>query len=298
MPVPLWVGPALGALGALGGATVNAVSQGNTNKESREWNEKMYALQRQHSLQDWAMMNEYNHPSQQMARLRESGLNPNLVYGKGADTQATPVQRSAPQAWNPRAPQFDVGSVIGAYFNTEQQQAQIDNLRTQNTIAVQDAILRAVSTLAGVEKTKADTEKTTLETGIAKELRDTTLEVAKVGLTKLKADTDVRLTEAEIAIASKAPNMEKAFRELMILHAQESLLQAQAGNVYTNTRKQEGEMREIEKRIQNLSRDLQLKDLDINLKQMGINPGDPMYIRILGQLFQKGLKSLNVEGIK
>ncbi len=86
MPSPLL--PALITGGAsLLGQGINAISQGAMNKKSREWQEKMYGIQRQDSLADWAMQNEYNHPSSQMARLRAAGLNPNLVYGHGADTR-------------------------------------------------------------------------------------------------------------------------------------------------------------------------------------------------------------------
>ena len=71
----------------------NVIAQSSTNRKTREWNEKMYAMQRQDALADWRMQNEYNHPSAQMARLREAGLNPNLVYGKGADaTMAAPIR--------------------------------------------------------------------------------------------------------------------------------------------------------------------------------------------------------------
>lgn len=37
----------------------------------------------------WNMMNDYNHPAQQMQRLKEAGLNPLLVYGSGSVTGNT-----------------------------------------------------------------------------------------------------------------------------------------------------------------------------------------------------------------
>ena len=49
---------------------------------------------RRWALQDRDYENAYNHPKQQMQRLREAGLNPNLVYGLGAaqNQSATPSQ--------------------------------------------------------------------------------------------------------------------------------------------------------------------------------------------------------------
>lgn len=37
------------------------------------------------NLKNWRRMNDYNHPRAQMQRLQEAGLNPNLVYGSGAN---------------------------------------------------------------------------------------------------------------------------------------------------------------------------------------------------------------------
>lgn len=39
---------------------------------------------REHDLKMWLQQNKYNDPSNQMARLKKAGLNPNLIYGKGA----------------------------------------------------------------------------------------------------------------------------------------------------------------------------------------------------------------------
>ena len=51
-----------------------------------------------YNLQMWHMQNAYNDPSQQMARLKAAGLNPNLVYGKGATTTAgSPTPYVKPQ---------------------------------------------------------------------------------------------------------------------------------------------------------------------------------------------------------
>jgi murein L,D-transpeptidase YcbB/YkuD len=46
--------------------------------------------------QMWREMNQYNHPAQQMERLREAGLNPNLMYGQGQQTSSG-IARQMPQ---------------------------------------------------------------------------------------------------------------------------------------------------------------------------------------------------------
>lgn len=64
MPIPL--GAFLGATAA--GIGADLFSAGRANKRMIEF---------------WHMQNEYNHPKAQMERLKEAGLNPNLVYGEG-----------------------------------------------------------------------------------------------------------------------------------------------------------------------------------------------------------------------
>ena len=39
-------------------------------------------------IEMWNRQNEYNHPRAQMERLREAGLNPNLMYGQGQQTSS------------------------------------------------------------------------------------------------------------------------------------------------------------------------------------------------------------------
>lgn len=45
----------------------------------------------EYNLHLWNLQNAYNDPSAQMQRLKNAGLNPNLVYGKGATTLSAPM---------------------------------------------------------------------------------------------------------------------------------------------------------------------------------------------------------------
>ena len=72
---------------------INAFSTSSMNRKTREWNEAMYQKQRQDALDDWNRQTLYNSPIEQMKRLKEAGLNPNLVYGSGQ--ARTPAGRGA-----------------------------------------------------------------------------------------------------------------------------------------------------------------------------------------------------------
>jgi len=136
-----------GASQAINSAT-NTIATSNTNKATRKWNEKQIAQQRKWAVDDRNMQNAYNHPSAQMARLREANLNPALMYG---DSSAGGVAASSPRSvdspsYKPETPDFSQAGGLSAYMSTKIQQAQLDNLRTQNTVLLNDAALKAAST--------------------------------------------------------------------------------------------------------------------------------------------------------
>ena len=145
MGVPLQTAAkAAGAIpaGAITAATsiANLISQGAMNRKTRQWNEAMYQKQRTDALADWARTNEYNAPLQQMARLKEAGLSPHLIYGGGANSISQPVRSTDTKSWSPNAPQIDGGQIVSQYFGVQQQQnalkiqeQQIQGLKLDNT---------------------------------------------------------------------------------------------------------------------------------------------------------------------
>lgn len=252
------------SLNNLGNAAA-IVAQGKTNKKTREWNEKMYGLQRENALADWKMQNEYNHPSAQMARLREAGLNPNLVYGKGADNTASAVRSSSSGNWSPEvAPHRDMS--FFSHMDVQMKQAQIDNLRVQNTVATQEALLKAATT-ANVAQS---TEKGKFDLGLAQELRTTSLEAAKENLRKLTTGIDIDLQANERAAAMNSANLSQAAENILKMRQERSTSETQR--------------RSIEQQIENLKKEGTLKQLDIELKNKGIQPSDNIFMRILGRL--------------
>ena len=113
---------AIAAAAGLASTGINALSQGSLNRKTRQWNEAMYQKQREDALADWARTNEYNAPLQQMARLKEAGLSPHLIYGGGANSISQPVRSTDTKSWSPNAPQIDGGQIVSQYFGVQQQQ--------------------------------------------------------------------------------------------------------------------------------------------------------------------------------
>lgn len=107
----------------------------NINRQNTA-NMQMQELQWRRSLDMWNRQNEYNSPKAQMARLKEAGLNPNLVYGNGSvvgNTTGQLPRYEAPQlSFDHRLPNFSTN--LSEYQDLQVKNAQIDNLKKQGQL--------------------------------------------------------------------------------------------------------------------------------------------------------------------
>lgn len=71
-----------GGSGVIGGI-VQSVTSPFLQKWSQDFARHEAGQAWERGMKSWHMQNEYNSPQARMQRLREAGLNPNLVYGKG-----------------------------------------------------------------------------------------------------------------------------------------------------------------------------------------------------------------------
>lgn len=118
MPV---IGAGIDAISNIFGGLFNA----NQAAKNRAFQERMYYRQLLDQRENWRMMNEYNTPSAQLARLREAGLSPLLMYsGNNPGVVATSPADGA------SAPSGSHGSMSG-HTNFGQAMAQAALLRAQ-----------------------------------------------------------------------------------------------------------------------------------------------------------------------
>lgn len=253
------------AAAAAGGIIANA----NLSKKMRQWSEKMTQQQREWALADWNSMNEYNHPSSQMARLREAGLNPNLVYGKGADNTAVAVNRSQTTPWQPN--KVDTHGLQQSLFvaaDLRMKQAQTDNLRVQNTVLEQEKLLKAATTSQALEN--AATTKQQREQ--AQSLFPFDLQ-AKVGqIQKTEADTAYTLAQNERQEALNASGLKEAAERILKMRAERA-----------NT---ELEKTRIQEQINVLRQDQRVREVDAQLADKNIRPTDNFFLRKLQELMK------------
>lgn len=199
MPIGAILGAAAPAIMAAIGQGLNIGATQNMNKKTQAWNEKMYGIQRTDALSDWAMQNSYNHPSSQMARLREAGLNPNLVYGTGsvvANSQSQPRSAES-KAWNPETPKVNFPEMISAYQDFRLRQAQVDNLRVQNDIMLEEVKLKKLGVISQALKNDVGNFDFTQK----KKIADYVVQAAEENVRKVKNEADLLSAKVnEIAV--------------------------------------------------------------------------------------------------
>ena len=84
----------------LGGAAIGAAANLWATDQTNKANERLQRQQNEHNLQLWHLNNEYNTPVQQMQRLKDAGLNPDMMYIQGQanslGNSASPAQGQSP----------------------------------------------------------------------------------------------------------------------------------------------------------------------------------------------------------
>lgn len=273
--MPAWVIPAIGAAAGLIGNVMNSRAQTNLNYANRQYADQTYMWQRQDALADWHMQNNYNSPAAQMERLKAAGLNPNLVYGDGANMVAQQVKNPSHDQASTQSPQYDfrsVGNSLMEIYDIYLKQQQTDNLKAAKEVSVQDAILRAQQTMESAIRTS----KTSFELEQAKSLQPIVLEAAQQSLRKLTADTEFTLDENERKAAINAQTLQRGVEEILAIRLGRA--------------KTEDERNQIKQAIKNMKVDYDIKKEDLRLRKLEVVPHGNWWINTISLLVDKYLK--------
>lgn len=269
----------------------NTWSTSRYNKKTRDFNEKWAYINREWAENDWNKQNEYNHPSAQMARLREAGLNPNLVYGNGATTTASPVRGTSSPDWKPIPQDYSGLANTGlAYLDTQTKKANLDNLRSQNTvIQEQAAYLEAQRrTLLGAKTDNLTASTANLNTNskigeLVAELKKQTfghdVQYREQQVKKMVADTNFTVDQNSRNAAQSSQSLKEAVQRTLNLEFQ---------NKSMNPKRLEY----LNSQIKNSGLAGELMTLEKELKDIGIYPGDPWYTRVAAMAAAAAKKDL------
>lgn len=143
--------------GAASAATslFNAASTQKTNKDQMALAEQQYKW----AVEQWNRENEYNKPINQMARLKEAGINPNMVFGSLSGNVAGSAP--SPNMPNLQVPMLDSAAIGGsagkialARYNAKAMRLAQDQQELQNKQIQQNLDLLS----SQINKTDAETQ--------------------------------------------------------------------------------------------------------------------------------------------
>lgn len=272
---------------------MNMYQQQQRDKKERKWNLEDYARQRQDALSDFDRLNAYNSPQQQMVRLKQAGLNPNLVYGKGADNttsmvRSSNINKSTPTAY--QIPDMPVTQIAQGFMDMKMKQAQTDNLTIQADLMRKEALLKDVNATKVLQETA--TNKFQLEQ--AQSLKDIVVEQAKLNAENTKATTESTKVTTQLnamKVQETAQNMDLA------LQANERAELANNANVSKTLQdiaesklrqaKNPDEVALLKQTIENAKNDTIVKQAQAQLAKEGTSPNDPWYFRNMVTLMAK-----------
>lgn len=150
------------------GSLVNNIwsqaNQAGSREHQYQMTDYLYSLdlqqwqrQNDYNLQMWNMQNQYNSPASQMARFKEAGLNPNLIYGQGQPGLASPVpQANGPQAKgqaiNTFKPDIQIPQVLPMIMDAVRTKQQLANMEQMRLKTVEDTNLARAKALIEMKK--------------------------------------------------------------------------------------------------------------------------------------------------
>lgn len=244
------LGPIIGAAGSLLGSGFNAISQSNTNRQN--WKLAQYQAEQNRILQGNAnsfnermisQQNEYNSPSAQMARMKEAGLNPNLMYGQGTVGNQTsapsmkPIPYQAPKMQSYTGWNLGLSDAVSQFQQMVMQKQQLKNMASQRD-AVEAGIdterIKQANILQSTARSKYDLD-------LARDLRNSVLSTAKSNADAAYYDAETkRLPHQSFTFDGK--NSQTVAQQLVFNALKQSdyknqLSQAQLSNLTAATRR-------------------------------------------------------------
>lgn len=120
------------------------------NRKNREFQERMYDKAFANNLEQWHRQNAYDSPAQQIARMRQAGVNPDLMYGGGVGNMSSAAMSM------PSSPSGSSGSAGNPHMPMQQMQRDPYFNASVDLMRAQAENIRADTEKKGSEKTGID----------------------------------------------------------------------------------------------------------------------------------------------
>lgn len=284
--MPLTVAGAL-ALSSLGSVLSSGIQSSGASAANTA-NINLAREQFAHNVAMWKAQNAYNHPAQQMARLKEAGLNPRLIYGSGA---ASAVGNAGDIKGYDRAEAENVMRGIDFFGDTignAQQLAVTDNVKAQAKVAEQEAALKSYQSL----ETAMDIRRKSFDLGVSKELRDVTVQAAAANAHQAvqnarRSELDVDKTFADVRRSRAEARVSEGIADSRISQAKSDAERAEIEKEVAR-RSADPRVRQLYLEVENASARLKGQNLQnalLNIaekwKKNGLNDADHVILRFL-----------------
>lgn len=201
-------------------------------KENRDWQKQENLDAYNRDIKMWNLQNLYNSPSSQMSRLRQAGLNPNLVYGSGSvagnsagsPPEYEPVQSKMPtmqayQGWN-----LGISDAASQFLSYKMAASQLRNQEAQNSLIRAQASHESLK----AANTAISTARSDFDLRMANQLKDVSIDRAIAEKNLLESQNAQGWTKAnemvldyELKRATQQNNIKLS--DLQVQHLKESI---------------------------------------------------------------------------
>lgn len=275
------VGSGISALGGLIGQNKSYKNNKKLLAQQNEYNLNMAELAYQRDLDMWNRQNAYNSPAEQVQRLIDAGLNPNLMYGNGS--AATGNASSAPSF---NAPQSAINRYNGD-FGISQAANAVSNgingyIQTQREIAN----IRAVE--SSTAKNNADTNLRVLQ-AIGQQRQNAKSDIELRYLDDIQRQTLENMEQTNINLRTSNQFLDQrrlqfeAERPLKLKLAEQAVIQSTFNNSLNELQKTH-----LIYRIANLASQYSGRELENHITRTLINTG----VNLRGGALERGVSSI------
>ena len=203
------------------GSPISGVFNIASNLIQNRQNMKMAEYAYQKELEQWNRQNEYNKPINQMARFKEAGLNPNLMYGQGTPGNATDSPNYSAPHLQYDNPFPNIGDDIGQLrqtnadvdlkkANEDLAKSNKDNVDQDTANKKLDNIIKALDVVNKKIKNARDKE----ELDYYQQVKDTLVKQEEELLRKIGAEADIaeenlNLVRSNVTLTNEQINLVK-----------------------------------------------------------------------------------------
>lgn len=198
------------------GSLVSSLFAGSQIRKTVKAQKELADYQFKLNQQQWNAENAYNTPAEQMKRLQEAGLNPNLVYGNGTvsgNTTTSGPRYDAPKVDYRQNVENAVANGLNMLMALKMNKSQLNNMEKQGSVLDEEAeskkIANNIQRTYGMQQASAALANLEAQRQSILASRDFTNAQKEAALFRLKVDQQFYENERATALAQSQFNLQR-----------------------------------------------------------------------------------------